>query len=192
MQQRQPLVCGNITLNVTLVVADASTFSAVHSDVSYAAPDSGYTWSEMDTPEITGKSRQHNMTVWCVLPPLIVAGYYTLISVNVAWANMACFVCEVSADHVCFETAPSVSTCSVSHRMLSLHAICLPHERFLWRKKEKRAGLLFVHVRERDNVSDNSAPSRCFHWSGIGWGEYETNHNHGNVCFSLWSSLREY
>ncbi|XP_035848053.1 vitrin isoform X13 [Sander lucioperca] len=34
-------------------VADASTFSAVHSDVSYAAPDSGYTWSETDTPEIT-------------------------------------------------------------------------------------------------------------------------------------------
>lgn len=44
------------TINVTLVVADASTFSAVHSDVSYAAPDSGYTWSETDTPESTGKS----------------------------------------------------------------------------------------------------------------------------------------
>ncbi|XP_067465812.1 vitrin isoform X3 [Thunnus thynnus] len=34
-------------------VADASTFSAVHSDVSYAVPDSGYTWSETDTPEMT-------------------------------------------------------------------------------------------------------------------------------------------
>ncbi|XP_034754259.1 vitrin isoform X5 [Etheostoma cragini] len=34
-------------------VADASTFSAVHSDISFAAPDSGYTWSETDTPEIT-------------------------------------------------------------------------------------------------------------------------------------------
>ncbi|XP_071390819.1 vitrin isoform X5 [Centroberyx affinis] len=33
-------------------VADASTFSTVHSDVSYPAPDSGYTWSEADTPEI--------------------------------------------------------------------------------------------------------------------------------------------
>ena len=40
----------------TLVVADASTFSAVHSDISYAVPDSGYTWSETDTPETTGKT----------------------------------------------------------------------------------------------------------------------------------------
>uniref|UniRef100_H3DGW2 Cochlin n=1 Tax=Tetraodon nigroviridis TaxID=99883 RepID=H3DGW2_TETNG len=35
--------------------SDASTFSAVRSDVSYAAPDSGYTWTETDTPEITVK-----------------------------------------------------------------------------------------------------------------------------------------
>ncbi|KAM4606997.1 vitrin isoform 7-T8 [Polymixia lowei] len=34
-------------------VAEASTFSTVHSDVSYVAPDSGYTWSEVDTLEST-------------------------------------------------------------------------------------------------------------------------------------------
>lgn len=53
----------------------------MYSDVSYAAPDSGYTWTETDTPEITGKSNfigQHNMTVWCVPLPLMAAGYYTL------------------------------------------------------------------------------------------------------------------
>ncbi len=44
------------TLNVTLVVADASTFSGIHLDFSYAAPDSGYMWSETDTPEIAGES----------------------------------------------------------------------------------------------------------------------------------------
>ena len=49
-------------ISVTIVVADTSTFSAVHSDVSYAAPDSGYTWSETDTPEITGKIKS-NITV---------------------------------------------------------------------------------------------------------------------------------
>ncbi|XP_038140038.1 vitrin isoform X8 [Cyprinodon tularosa] len=36
-------------------VADASMFSAVHSDVSYAVPDSGYAWSETDTPEIPAR-----------------------------------------------------------------------------------------------------------------------------------------
>lgn len=33
----------------------ASAFSAVHSDVSYAVPDLGYTWSETDTPDTSGK-----------------------------------------------------------------------------------------------------------------------------------------
>lgn len=53
------------TLNATpplpLLVADAFTFSAVHSDVSYTAPDSGYTWTETDTPEVTGKSGRHRL-----------------------------------------------------------------------------------------------------------------------------------
>ncbi|XP_026210818.1 vitrin isoform X4 [Anabas testudineus] len=40
-------------------VADASTFSAVRSDVSYAAPDSGYKWSETDTPESTAPRSTH-------------------------------------------------------------------------------------------------------------------------------------
>lgn len=52
------------TRNVTLVVADASTFSAIHSDVSHAAPDSGYTWSETDTTEITGMATQHDSWVY--------------------------------------------------------------------------------------------------------------------------------
>lgn len=43
------------------IVADAFTFSAVHSDVSYAAPDSGYTWTETDMPEVTGKSGHHRL-----------------------------------------------------------------------------------------------------------------------------------
>lgn len=41
---------------MALRVADASTFSAAHSDVSYAVPDSGYSWSETDASEISGKS----------------------------------------------------------------------------------------------------------------------------------------
>lgn len=56
---------------VTLVAADASTLSAVRSDVSYAAPDTGYTWTETDTPEITGTSHAHNSRPSrCVAPPL--------------------------------------------------------------------------------------------------------------------------
>ncbi|KAI3363059.1 hypothetical protein L3Q82_011721 [Scortum barcoo] len=42
--------------------ADSSTFSAVHSDVSYAAPDSGYTWSEADTPEITARDHRPDIS----------------------------------------------------------------------------------------------------------------------------------
>ncbi|XP_067465809.1 vitrin isoform X1 [Thunnus thynnus] len=43
-------------------VADASTFSAVHSDVSYAVPDSGYTWSETDTPEMTARDHRPDIS----------------------------------------------------------------------------------------------------------------------------------
>ncbi|KAI9519926.1 hypothetical protein NQZ68_022953 [Dissostichus eleginoides] len=43
-------------------VADTSTFSAVHSDVSYAAPDSGYTWSETDRPEITARDHRPDIS----------------------------------------------------------------------------------------------------------------------------------
>jgi len=58
-----------------LIVADASTFSAVHSDVSYAGPDTGYAWSETDTSEYTGKLahlllKQPNRTVWSTMPSL--------------------------------------------------------------------------------------------------------------------------
>ncbi|XP_041803128.1 vitrin isoform X8 [Chelmon rostratus] len=42
--------------------ADASTLSAVHSDVSYAAPDSGYTWSETDTPEMTARDHRPDIS----------------------------------------------------------------------------------------------------------------------------------
>lgn len=59
---------------VTPVAADASTFSAVRSDVSYAAPDSGYTWTETDTPEITGTSHSHKWASGSVLPPSVGAG----------------------------------------------------------------------------------------------------------------------
>ncbi|XP_071390888.1 vitrin isoform X14 [Centroberyx affinis] len=43
-------------------VADASTFSTVHSDVSYPAPDSGYTWSEADTPEIPARDHRPDIS----------------------------------------------------------------------------------------------------------------------------------
>ncbi|XP_026210826.1 vitrin isoform X12 [Anabas testudineus] len=43
-------------------VADASTFSAVRSDVSYAAPDSGYKWSETDTPESTARDHRPDIS----------------------------------------------------------------------------------------------------------------------------------
>ncbi|KAM6956314.1 vitrin [Aplochiton taeniatus] len=36
-------------------VGDASTYSTVHSDISHTAPDSGYTWSEAETPEIAAR-----------------------------------------------------------------------------------------------------------------------------------------
>lgn len=36
-------------------VGDTSTYSTVHSDISHASPDSGYTWSEADTPEVVAR-----------------------------------------------------------------------------------------------------------------------------------------
>lgn len=55
---------------VAPVAANAPTLSAVRSDVSYAAPDSGYSWTETDTPEITGTSHSHNTRApGSVLPP---------------------------------------------------------------------------------------------------------------------------
>ncbi|KAK1905147.1 Vitrin [Dissostichus eleginoides] len=56
LDDQQPTLC------VTIVVADTSTFSAVHSDVSYAAPDSGYTWSETDRPEITARDHRPDIS----------------------------------------------------------------------------------------------------------------------------------
>ncbi|XP_071759504.2 vitrin isoform X15 [Centroberyx gerrardi] len=43
-------------------VADASTFSTVHSDVSYPAPDSGYAWSEADTHEIPARDHRPDIS----------------------------------------------------------------------------------------------------------------------------------
>ncbi|KAM4606993.1 vitrin isoform 3-T4 [Polymixia lowei] len=43
-------------------VAEASTFSTVHSDVSYVAPDSGYTWSEVDTLESTARDHRPDIS----------------------------------------------------------------------------------------------------------------------------------
>ncbi|XP_028279986.1 vitrin isoform X6 [Parambassis ranga] len=35
---------------------------SVHSDISYAVPDSGYTWSEVDTPEITARDHRPDIS----------------------------------------------------------------------------------------------------------------------------------
>lgn len=127
------------TSNATsLIAADAFTLSAVHSD-SYAAPDSGYTWTETDTPEVTGKPgppppplrRQHGHDSWCTsLHPLA------------ACASTACTYepirSRVCRRHVCacvrvsVELTPSVSFCRLSR---CLHAICPPRERFwcMWK-----------------------------------------------------------
>ncbi|XP_056147864.1 vitrin [Lampris incognitus] len=43
-------------------VADTSALSTVHSDVSYVAPDSGYSWSEGDTPEIIARDHRPDMS----------------------------------------------------------------------------------------------------------------------------------
>lgn len=79
-----------------------------------------------------------------------------LISNCVACTNTACS-CDwyrwVSADHACVELSPSVSTCNVSLRMLCLHAICLPYERFLWSVREKSVGQVYcVCTCVRDTV----------------------------------------
>lgn len=86
---------GLSTLNVTSVVADACTFSAVRSDVSYAAPDSGYTWSETDTPEATGKSglpyrqtQRAGSACVCVAALHSVAGHHTWLHVYTQHACM--------------------------------------------------------------------------------------------------------
>ncbi|KAG7999988.1 Vitrin, partial [Nibea albiflora] len=48
--------------SVAAAIADASTFSAMYSDVSYAAPDSGYTWTETDTPETTARDHRPDIS----------------------------------------------------------------------------------------------------------------------------------
>lgn len=119
----------------------------------------------------------HNMTVWRHDSTLLLC---------VACANTAC-LCEwyiqVSADHVCVQLTPSAST----------YAICLPYERCqcVWYKRAKGRFIVCACVREThcEGINLNIA---FFHWSGIGGAEYATNHNHGNVCFSLWSSLWEH
>lgn len=114
-------------------------------------------WSETDTPEIAGKSTslemQHNMTVWCALPPLAAAGYCTAcpFMLHVQHACVSDTV-RYLLTTLCVELAPSVSRCRVPLRTLCLHAICLPYERFLWSVEERSIGQVYclcMWARER-------------------------------------------
>lgn len=158
------------------VVADASTLSAVHSDVNYAAPDSGYTWSETDTPEITGMSNSlPGMTLWCILPPFTAAGYCT------SCLYTLCCMCKHSM-HACVSdtVTPSVSMWCVS-QVFTSHlpaiwktAVCVEKtslgQAYSLCMCEKHCEVIILH--------------KAVVFTGLDWlGRelYATNHSHGNM-----------